>query len=538
MRNNQPVTQSEFAVRSGSAIISHTDLKGLITFVNDDFIEASGFSREEVLGQPHNIVRHPDMPEAAFRDAWATIQAGRPWQGIVKNRCKDGGFYWVKATITPLPDNSGYMSVRVKPGREEIQQAEALFRQMKQNPSMTLREGQLLKPGLLGAIGRRLRGIRVSHLVWAQVVLILAVEAVASLVKSQGVLMFVEGGSLVLAVLLAWVIAGKVNKGFATANAMIASIAAGDLTRTLPPPGQDEIGEVLAGVTRMRNNLHGLVAALQQGVGKLTQAAEILDRDARLGAQATAEQSTAASSMAAAVEELSVSIDHVEESAGETRQIAESSGRSSAEGAEVIRKAGDEVGHLAEAVNESANTIRDLEAMSEKISSIVGVIGDIADQTNLLALNAAIEAARAGEQGRGFAVVADEVRKLAERTSNATGEITQTISQIQNGTQRAVQQMDASLGQVEQSVALAHQAGNAVGGIESASLNALRATDEIALALKEQSAAAREIARSVESIAQGTEASSALSAKTAELARGLNDLAGELKVQTSRFRVV
>jgi methyl-accepting chemotaxis protein len=242
--------------------------------------------------------------------------------------------------------------------------------------------------------------------------------------------------------------------------------------------------------------------------------------------------------MAAAVEELSVSIDHVETSADETRSITEQSGRSSAEGAGVIRQAGDEVGRLAQVVQESANTIRELEAMSETISRIVGIIGDIADQTNLLALNAAIEAARAGEQGRGFAVVADEVRKLAERTSTATGEITQTIAQIQGSTQKAVQQMATSLGQVEQSVKLAHQAGDAVGGIESASAEALRATDEIALALKEQSAAAREIARNVESIAQGTESSSALAAETALLAQSLNDLATELNVQVGKFRVV
>jgi aerotaxis receptor len=430
------------------------------------------------------------------------------------------------------------MSVRVKPSREEVTQAEALYARMRQDPGLKLHEGQLQQPGLFPALIRAFRQIRLTHLVWFQVALILLIEAALAFGKDPAYVLLVDSLGLGLALLVAWAIVRRINRGFSTANHMIGSIAAGDLTQNLPPPGKDEIGEILAGVTRMRNNLHGLVAALQQGVGKLGQAAGALDADARQGARSTAEQSAAAASMAAAVEELSVSIDHVETSADETRSITEQSGRSSAEGAGVIRQAGDEVGRLAQVVQESANTIRELEAMSETISRIVGIIGDIADQTNLLALNAAIEAARAGEQGRGFAVVADEVRKLAERTSTATGEITQTIAQIQGSTQKAVQQMATSLGQVEQSVKLAHQAGDAVGGIESASAEALRATDEIALALKEQSAAAREIARNVESIAQGTESSSALAAETALLAQSLNDLATELNVQVGKFRVV
>ena len=146
MRNNQPVTQTEYAIPDGAAIISRTDREGKITDCNDEFVAASGFTYDELIGQPHNIVRHPEMPSEAYRDMWDTLSRGRPWSGIVKNRRKNGDFYWVKATATPLADGSGYMSVRIKATRSEISGAEALYAQMRRDPSIRLQEGQLAPP--------------------------------------------------------------------------------------------------------------------------------------------------------------------------------------------------------------------------------------------------------------------------------------------------------------------------------------------------------------------------------------------------------
>ena len=144
MRINQPVTQREQALRPGMVIVSHTDLKGRITFCNDDFIEASGFTAGELLNQPHNLLRHPDVPPEVFRDLWATIQSGTPWSGIIKNRCKDGDHYWVRATVTPLPDGSGYTSVRVPATREEVAIAVALYDRLRHNPRLRLCAGRLV----------------------------------------------------------------------------------------------------------------------------------------------------------------------------------------------------------------------------------------------------------------------------------------------------------------------------------------------------------------------------------------------------------
>jgi PAS domain S-box-containing protein len=132
MRNNGPVTQQEYVLRDGMAIISKTDNKGRITHVNSDFVEASGFEEAELIGQAHNILRHPDMPREAFRDLWQTVKSGLPWSGMVKNRRKDGAHYWVRASVTPLPDG-GFMSVRQRPEPAEVAQAEALYRDMRES---------------------------------------------------------------------------------------------------------------------------------------------------------------------------------------------------------------------------------------------------------------------------------------------------------------------------------------------------------------------------------------------------------------------
>ena len=240
--------------------------------------------------------------------------------------------------------------------------------------------------------------------------------------------------------------------------------------------------------------------------------------------------------MAATVEQLTVSINHVADNANEAHGLSSDSGRQSAEGGAVIQETLASMQRIADTVQGAAAQIAELGQHSDQISSIVNVIKEIADQTNLLALNAAIEAARAGEQGRGFAVVADEVRLLAQRTANSTQEITEMIKKIQLGTRSAVSNMEIGVQQVSSGVEQASQAGDAIVTIRQASASVVGVVDQISLALREQTVASQDVARNVERIAQMSMENSEAVADTSRTAQGLQQLALSLEKQVASFR--
>ena len=541
MRNNQPVTGREYPFPQGKTVISYTNLKGQITRANEAFIELSGFTKDELMGQPHNLVRHPDMPPEAFRDMWDTLKKGRPWSGLVKNRRKDGDHYWVRAYASPLADGSGYVSVRVAAARQEVSAAEQLYARMNRDASIKLDEGLVVSGNALAKLSRRLSSLSIATRLWLLTANGVAgfVLAIAAIWYGLGATTLIVIGGLASIALLtqAWKVIHKIKFCLNASREAAESIAAGDLTKPLPPASKDELGDLNAALSVMRNNLHELIASLREGITSLNQSSGNVSASAHKSSKVSEMQSEAASGMASAMEELSVSIDQVSEHASNAHRVSQISSEKAVEGGQVIHSAATEMENIASSVNQVAAKINGLEEYSKQISGIANTIKEIADQTNLLALNAAIEAARAGEQGRGFAVVADEVRKLAERTANSTKEISGMIGKIQVGTQEAVKEMEVSVTRVNDGVELARKAGDSVSSIREAAENAAHDVDDITHAIQEQSLAARDIAQRIEKIAQGTEENTLASTQTADSAKQMAELSKNLDELAARFRI-
>ena len=318
----------------------------------------------------------------------------------------------------------------------------------------------------------------------------------------------------------------------------IRRLGQGDLSVQFKSDGStNEVGILASAISDSIQRMRELVANVGATAKRLTDDASQVEDRAQQLATGAQQQSGAASSMAASVEELSVSISHIAENAGQSANASTSACEATVAGRQVVDNTIAEMRQIADEIGQSADAVEALVAQSQQISSIVQTIREIADQTNLLALNAAIEAARAGEQGRGFAVVADEVRKLAERTSSSTQEISDTIGAIVSVTNGAVSQMQTVRQRVGNGVRLAEETGNALEQIDQRARHSLNIANDIANGTREQSSASQELARSVEQIAQSSEVSSQSASENQVAANGLRTMAGELQSALARFKL-
>ncbi|QWT47326.1 methyl-accepting chemotaxis protein [Azospira inquinata] len=310
-----------------------------------------------------------------------------------------------------------------------------------------------------------------------------------------------------------------------------------DFTRRIEVRHDDEVGKAVVAFNALVEKLQGSFRQIADRTAAVNSAANRVATASKEMSTASSYQSEAASSMAATVEEMTVSINHVADRAGEANRLSSSSGELAVGGQAIIGQTVEGINGIAETVHQAAEQIARLETDSERINAVVAVIKDVADQTNLLALNAAIEAARAGEQGRGFAVVADEVRKLAERTTKSTQEIAATITEMQTGSQNAVQGIQAVVGRVEDGVAKAEKANQAIQEIGGSSQQTVAMVGDISDAIREQSVASTSIAQQVEKIAQMSEENSAAAQSTADTASELATLAAEMQQVVSQYRI-
>jgi len=310
-----------------------------------------------------------------------------------------------------------------------------------------------------------------------------------------------------------------------------------DFTVRVAVSSQDEIGQTTSALNRLLEKLQGSLKSIATNAQSVASAAGLMSTTSTEVATASHEQSEAASNMAATVEEMTVSINHVADRAQEANRISSESGQLATSGEKVIGQTVSDIRDIAATVNEAAELIHGLEQHSQQISNVVAVIKEVADQTNLLALNAAIEAARAGEQGRGFAVVADEVRKLAERTAVSTQEIARTIDTMRSSAGNAVISMQGVVSKVAHGVERAQEADAAIKQLGEGSRNAVGMVEEITAAIREQGSATNNIAAQVERIAQMSEESSAAAGNSAQTARDLDRLATEMQRIVGTYRL-
>jgi aerotaxis receptor len=544
MRKNLPVNNVETVIPDDTFIYSRTNLKGVIEEANEAFASISGYTREEMIGQPHNMVRHPDMPEEAFADMWADLKSGRPWRGVVKNRRKDGGYYWVIANASPVRENGqvvGYQSVRSRPSRDEIAAADAAYAVIRNgSKSLRIEHGRVARRR--PAVVEWFASLPVQLMIVALLLLIPIVFDVIADVTGwktlheigHGLALF--GGAYALYFLL-WYVPHLVRDLEGTAAFLDSVLSSGNLKTRFDLGRRDVIGVIARRADKFVSSIQATVQGMADTARQVETATHEVDAGIKNVHRSAIVQSEATQAAAAAVEEVTVSIGEVASHAGSTKEVAHEAGAVAREGEALSSRATDTIRALAERVKTSAGQVETLGERSAEISRIAAVIREIADQTNLLALNAAIEAARAGEQGRGFAVVADEVRKLAERTGTATQEINAMIVAIQSETDKAVGGMREGAVKVEESVGLVVEAQESLRRINEQMENTVGMVAEISHSSAEQQKAMVELAQNVERVSAMTEQNVAVVDQTEAMVSRLEATVDRMRKAATQYRV-
>lgn len=674
---NAFVSQKEVQFPNGTVLITKTDTKGIITYTNDAFCQIAGYSRAELVGKSHNIVRHPDMPPQAFKWLWGTLKTERPWRGMVKNRCKNGDHYWVRATVAPVIENGkiiGYVSVRKAPSRSEVAEAETMYRELNQsgkeivskyeaykfknwslktklqaaiqipllviltaaqmyitngteqealyqaqekgkqvaqqfidNGNMLMITGKISEeanrkliitkatasgnvksvnmlraPQLVEQYGAGMQGQKVTEDVQRKVMdtkqtsiqfshnevgdpvlrivtpyLLskdfhgtdctachaggegavsgasdITIDLKADMDRIHAIGRNVIIGQIALQLFLFFFIGYCVDvfirRPLKQVDTEFRNIMEGNLDTELDIGTHDEMGTLLCAIQTMQAYLRTMVDEIVTPVAKMqAHVSEVDGKITTVASNALTEQDQI-QAIAATMEQFSQSIAEVASMSADslaemkrTQTIVEQNNSNMGLSIDATSK-------VANTVKASSKTISDLGESIQKIGVIANSIKEIAEQTNLLALNAAIEAARAGEQGRGFAVVADEVRKLAERTATSTKDIASTISEITTISNEAVKAMGGAVTEVETGIALIRKNGDGLKEIMNATVSMSDRIDHIAHASREQSAAGENVAKSLEHITslvdENTRSVQLTKVATEELAKSADEL--------------
>ncbi len=523
MLKNQPVTQNEVSYAEHTRAITTTDTNGCIVYANREFADISGFEPNELEQQTHNIVRHPDMPPALFADLWSTLKQGKPWRGIVKNRCKNGDYYWVDAFVSPIFEQEhiiGYQSVRFKPKALHRSHAEVAYAR--------------LQRGRKSAAWKDAIGLRAKLLLWnlgtlGLVVSILLVGGIGWYLP----LLTATASGVILAVLGASLLSRRLRQAASASREIIDN----DLISTVYGGAPDEVGQLLAAIEIQRAGLRTLRSRVDDIADRLSSCSDKASETANCTLTGSQDQSAVLHQVAEAVNEMS-STGH--EVARNTQTAASSvkeiqfdveSGRS------LVTTAAETMRQISYRLTETSEIIESLRSQSLNIGSVVDVIREISEQTNLLALNAAIEAARAGEHGRGFAVVADEVQSLATRTQESTGEIQAIIEKLQDEAKKAVGTMQSSKSIADEGAEQSSSMVNALNAINEHMTVITDITTRIATVVEKQSAVSEDISRNVGAVNGVADETACMARESVEKNRELDQMVGEMRSMIRQFSI-
>ncbi len=480
MRNNQPVTQKEKTLTDNCILLSTTDLDGNIKYANEGFTSVSGYSFDELHRQPHNLVRHPDMPEAAFKSMWERIKQGKPWIGVVKNRAKSGDHYWVNAYVAPVYEDGKiheYQSVRRKATAAQINSATRIYADLQAG-----KKPKALSKGLLGFSGK---------LFVCLLLTVLLTAALASYSPLVAVIAAAIFGAIGLKLILT------------PFNALLekaVNIIDDPLATGVYAGRQDELGKISFALQFLITETGGVVGRMADSAGSIEGLSGSLNDTISNTRERADSQSQQTNQAATAMEEMSASFAEVSSNIHNAAEEMTTSYKAAEEGHERMEMVIEAINQLNDEVGNFSAVVASIEQDSQDINNVLEVIRGIAEQTNLLALNAAIEAARAGESGRGFAVVADEVRQLSSRTSESTSHIETIVSKFRESTLKATQTMESGQRKAEQSVGLAQQVDESFEELRSSIGKMNVMSDENASAMSQQTTVANDISHSIQVI--------------------------------------